>query len=405
MVHDKHRPMISIVIPVYNSANWLEQCLDSILKQDYNNFEIICVNDTSTDSSHDIIKGYASRDARIRCLNFEENRGPGAARNAGIHAAAGPYLCFVDADDTLPPDSLSMRLKMLYQYKSEAVRGARCIIKGNQHFISAPCKGVIPNICPSSNGDSFFIHMMEGHLAFLFTKDHIIKYNAFNDESIRNNEDVVLQMRLFFKLNRVTFFDTVIYNYNKINEHSLTEQRWTLNKFKGILHSTDLFYSLAKKEGKIRYADSRFCAVVPWAFTELCAAASTNTISADELNEASSLLKHIDDAYSILERLLAESPDIIQIANLPQSFICLLIMLRLKKNSAAQRLAMAMGQTKNKIPSLTEPKSIFDEIALGDYWRPLTSELHSMRQSLSWRLTAPLRSFKRLVREKFTDKH
>lgn len=89
---------ISIVIPVYNSAAYLSDCLDSVLNQTHKNIEIICVNDGSTDSSPDILKQYAEKDDRIIILN-QENKGQGAARNHAYSFVTGKYVLFLDSDD------------------------------------------------------------------------------------------------------------------------------------------------------------------------------------------------------------------------------------------------------------------------------------------------------------------
>ena len=93
-------PKLSIIIPVYNSEKYLPECLDSILSQDFREFEVICVNDASTDGSVEILDRYAKRDARFRILT-QVHGGPGAARNLGMARATGEYLYFMDSDDYL----------------------------------------------------------------------------------------------------------------------------------------------------------------------------------------------------------------------------------------------------------------------------------------------------------------
>lgn len=97
--------LISVVIPVYNAAGYLDACLQSLQAQTYPDWEAIVVDDGSTDASPDLCRAWAARDSRIRVLR-QENAGVSAARNAGIAAAAGSFLAFVDADDRLEPDYL-----------------------------------------------------------------------------------------------------------------------------------------------------------------------------------------------------------------------------------------------------------------------------------------------------------
>lgn len=92
---------LSIVIPVYNTALYLKECLESIINQTYSSIEIICVDDCSSDNSADIIKEYAAKDSRIKYIKHSENKKQGAARNTGIDAASGKYITFIDSDDYL----------------------------------------------------------------------------------------------------------------------------------------------------------------------------------------------------------------------------------------------------------------------------------------------------------------
>lgn len=90
--------MISVIIPIYNACKYLEECLTSIKNQTYQDYEVICVDDGSTDESGNICKTFANQDCRIKYL-YQNNAGVSAARNLGLENANGNYVCFVDADD------------------------------------------------------------------------------------------------------------------------------------------------------------------------------------------------------------------------------------------------------------------------------------------------------------------
>jgi CDP-glycerol glycerophosphotransferase (TagB/SpsB family)/glycosyltransferase involved in cell wall biosynthesis len=100
-------PRLTLIVPAYNVQGYIRQCLDSILQQDFNDFELICVDDCSPDSSGAIIDEYAARDERVRALHLPQNVGLGRARNAGLAQAGGEYVLFLDSDDTLTPGSLA----------------------------------------------------------------------------------------------------------------------------------------------------------------------------------------------------------------------------------------------------------------------------------------------------------
>lgn len=103
----KNNPVISVVIPVYNTEKYLKECLDSILSQSLKDIEVICVNDGSDDSSGEILSEYSDQDSRVIVLN-QQNSGQASARNLGMRHAKGRFIQFVDSDDEIAPDSLKV---------------------------------------------------------------------------------------------------------------------------------------------------------------------------------------------------------------------------------------------------------------------------------------------------------
>lgn len=101
------KPMISVVVPVYNVEAYLTACIDSILNQTYQNWELILVDDGSHDSSYNICCNYAEYDERVRVFHLDENSGVACARNLGVRVAKGNYICFVDSDDTMLLNALT----------------------------------------------------------------------------------------------------------------------------------------------------------------------------------------------------------------------------------------------------------------------------------------------------------
>ena len=100
------QPKVSVIIPVYNTAEFVGECLDSLLNQTLTNIEIICVDDGSTDDSLFILRKYAEVDKRITVLT-QQNKGAGVARNYGMSVAKGEYLSFLDSNDFFAHDMLS----------------------------------------------------------------------------------------------------------------------------------------------------------------------------------------------------------------------------------------------------------------------------------------------------------
>lgn len=113
---------ISILIPVYNTAPYLHECLDSCMEQPYDDLEFICVDDGSTDESPAILSGYAARDSRLMVVT-QRNRGLPAARSAALAHAAGDYVFHLDSDDALPADSIHLLASAARQTGADIIAG------------------------------------------------------------------------------------------------------------------------------------------------------------------------------------------------------------------------------------------------------------------------------------------
>ena len=114
----KNKPTVSVIIPTYNRANLIEKAIKSVLKQIYKDFEIIVVDDGSTDNTGEIIRGF--KDKRVRYIKkYKENKGSSVARNIGIKVARGKYIAFLDSDDEWLPEKLDKQIKVLQSESPE----------------------------------------------------------------------------------------------------------------------------------------------------------------------------------------------------------------------------------------------------------------------------------------------
>ena len=114
------QPLVSVIVPIYNAKDHIARCVQSIRRQSYQNLEILLLNDGSQDVSYDVCKMYAGIDKRIVLID-KANSGVAATRNLGLRYAAGKYLQFVDADDTLEPDATRMMLEKAEGYNIDLV--------------------------------------------------------------------------------------------------------------------------------------------------------------------------------------------------------------------------------------------------------------------------------------------
>ncbi|GHS93364.1 hypothetical protein FACS1894139_02900 [Planctomycetales bacterium] len=206
------QPQISVIIPVYNTEKYLRRCLDSVLKQTLREIEIICVNDRSPDNSLTILREYAERDARIKVIDFPENKGVSVARNAGIDAALGEYLGFVDSDDTVD-------LNFYEQLYKKAKIGGAEMVKGNSREILTNGE-MVPNRINElvKTHKMFFVC----HWWSAIYKTSLIKNKQISfPPGLIAGQDCCFLIQAVSQANRVATVDDVYYNYMR-QENSTT---------------------------------------------------------------------------------------------------------------------------------------------------------------------------------------
>lgn len=143
-------PIISVIIPTYNRANLIDQAIQSVLNQTYQNFEVIIVDDGSTDYTKEVIRKFQERDKRVKYIRHEKNRGGSAARNTGIKAAKGEYIAFLDSDDEWLPEKINLQIAV-FKKGSDNLGVVYCdvMIKNNDekivnsHYFFPQCRGYI----------------------------------------------------------------------------------------------------------------------------------------------------------------------------------------------------------------------------------------------------------------------
>lgn len=117
----KMKPLVSIIVPVYNTQEYLSRCIDSLINQTYSGLEIILVNDGSTDNSREICDAYAKRDYRIKVIH-QRNKGAAEAKNTGLNFCTGEYISFVDSDDFIKETYIEKLLKLSIKYQADLVQ-------------------------------------------------------------------------------------------------------------------------------------------------------------------------------------------------------------------------------------------------------------------------------------------
>ncbi len=111
----QEKPLVSVVIPVFNTENYVQDCIDSVLKQSYSNWELILIDDYSTDNSFAICLEASKNDTRIKAFKKEKNSGALDSRNRGIKESTGQFLCFLDSDDTFETTKIETQVDFMIQ--------------------------------------------------------------------------------------------------------------------------------------------------------------------------------------------------------------------------------------------------------------------------------------------------
>lgn len=206
--------IISIIIPVYNVAPYLRECLESVLSQSCGDWEAICVDDGSTDGSGAILDEYALSDSRIRVVH-QPNAGVVAARQAGFKVSNGNRILFLDADDTLSQNALE-RLCGVPAEVEMAQFGFRYILAGKEIRVCRPAvtgqftrNALLEKI---SNSPLELIGMCIGNKCY--SRDVVEgAFSAVGHVQIPHSEDGLFALAAFWVSARVAFYNDVIYNY------------------------------------------------------------------------------------------------------------------------------------------------------------------------------------------------
>lgn len=222
-------PKVSIIIPVYKSENYLRKCLDSVCNQTLKDIEIICINDCSPDDCLEILKEYASKDDRFKIIDFKENKGAACARNAGIDAAQGEYLGFVDSDDFIDLDFY----EKLY---NKALETGADITKSNLLFensLQEKAKPKYHNLQEVKENKLYLNHIP----TTIIKKTLINNYKITFPEDLTNAEDCVFEVITATYANQIAIMETTYYHYN-FNTYSLNNsQQYTLSKILNLVRA------------------------------------------------------------------------------------------------------------------------------------------------------------------------
>lgn len=219
------KPKLSVIVPVYNVADYLDWCLDSLAEQTCADLEILCVNDGSTDNSREILVRRQEQDPRIVIID-KENGGLSSARNAGIKAAKAPIVCFLDSDDRFTPDATEVILQTFANEQPDVVTfGAHCYPREaaypwlTQHL--SPRDVVYEPFHP----DLLFKEMSRPFAWRTAVRtDFLRDNNLYFDESVAFGEDQIFHFALYPRAHKTVLISNKLYEYRVAREGSLMDR-------------------------------------------------------------------------------------------------------------------------------------------------------------------------------------
>ncbi|MGO5473359.1 glycosyltransferase [Streptococcus hyointestinalis] len=241
------KPLLSVIVPVYNVEKYLKRCLESILVQSWNNYEIILVDDGSTDRSAQICDSYAEKYEMIRVIH-KENNGLSDTRNRGIEQASGEYVYFPDSDDWLEPNTFSDLSDVIEELTYD-------IISFNREFVTSEEEKLVsakPRIQKLSGKQALLEMLKQGDVTG-FANDKIYRKNLFLDNDIefpvgKYYEDLGTNYKLFLKSTKVYVTNQKYYHYLIANPDSIT-QSWNEQKLKDMFgFYKEIYYSSLVRE-------------------------------------------------------------------------------------------------------------------------------------------------------------
>lgn len=216
-------PEVSIIVPIYNVETYLIKCINSILKQTFVDFQLVLIDDGSTDKSPQICDRFAKKDNRIMVIH-KENGGVSSARNVGIDNSVGKYIMFVDSDDWLPHNAVNEMLSAIKAKNTDFCCGS-VVSVGSVHNINNKC--LFYDIVEKNDKNRFLGFVQQiycGPWAKLY-KSSLIKQNGiYFPEKIKFSEDAIFIYKYLQQCRSVSSVDSCVYFYNRINTNSATSK-------------------------------------------------------------------------------------------------------------------------------------------------------------------------------------
>ena len=212
-----NQPLISVIVPAYNLAHYITDCIDSIEKQTYSNFEIIIIDDGSTDETKNVCEKLAKTYSNIRVI-LQKNQGISAVRNLGIQESQGQYLSFIDGDDQIKETFLEHLYQRLITDSSDIA------VCGYQEIRASSCLDFVPSAQVLDSKTALTNYFIKQQDLDILIWNKLYKKSLFQDFNIQYpvgqvHEDNLTTYKLFAKAKKISYLDSVEYYYYRTNSN------------------------------------------------------------------------------------------------------------------------------------------------------------------------------------------
>lgn len=288
---------LSVIVPVYNVENYIDRCLKSILSQRFSDYEVILIDDQSTDNSFKIINEY-SKEKRFKIIQNTKNIGLSATRNVGISEARGKYIYFLDSDDWLTPDMFLVTMNIMENKNLDLLFFDFFLAQSKEKYISQNFYADRPN------GEITSLQMLES--IFLqrlgdYSWSRVVKRSVLTDNDIhypadtRVFEDLAVTYRVIENSKRIFVIDNKLYYYFKNNPKSLTY----LSSYENYLESLKNFQGL---ENNVK---NNYPEIVSYMINYKCSMLLSQYINGKK-NDQRKMRRNLLDSFSVFSTNLSK---------------------------------------------------------------------------------------------------
>jgi glycosyltransferase involved in cell wall biosynthesis len=226
-MQNKGRPLISVIMPVYNTEKYLTESIESIINQSYANWELICVDDGSTDNSWYLLQKFAERDNRIKIFTQPHKGTASAARNKALEHSTGEFVAMLDSDDKYESDALFLIQKRIQDTNADFILFNLCFCSQNLDHTIKELKGYKGDTSAIISGRTAFIESLDWKIGGCGAiHEKVIKKFKYNETGMNGDE---LSTRIFFLNSETVAFSEAKYLYR--NYIDSTSNRFSLKKF------------------------------------------------------------------------------------------------------------------------------------------------------------------------------